>query len=342
MFITSLLKVKRQSKRTEYLRRIRRLMASQDDARRRRVMYNERLYQQWSVENDIYCVPIDDREEQRLLDQHNVVQTYLELVGFRQPLGGGFVVPPIQQAPRRILDCGYGQGSWAIGIAEEFPDSEVVGIDIWHSDIDDMPDNLEFDSWNLNDSFRDMQDSEGTYKRGTFDLINSRFLAPGIHERRWPTYIRELVRLLRRGGWLQVVEWAYLFQSMSGNIDRMPYCQRWNDSYRTALQGKRDPRIGSRIKRLMQDEGLVGVDCKTYSVPIGGWYPDARMQQVGLLNRTIFGEALESLAMWPFTQELEGQTKQTVENLAVGVRQEMDNPSNQVYMHLYVAYGQKR
>ena len=34
------------------------------------------------------------------------------------------IFPPLTR-PRRILECGYGDASWAIAVAEEFPRCEV-------------------------------------------------------------------------------------------------------------------------------------------------------------------------------------------------------------------------
>ena len=44
-------------------------------------------------------------------------------------LGGKTHLAPIKK-PKRILDVGTGTGSWAIDIAEEFPDAEIIGNDL--------------------------------------------------------------------------------------------------------------------------------------------------------------------------------------------------------------------
>lgn len=35
--------------------------------------------------------------------------------------------PPLHH-PRRILDCGYGSGAWAVEVAEQYPDCEVSNL----------------------------------------------------------------------------------------------------------------------------------------------------------------------------------------------------------------------
>lgn len=54
-------------------------------------------------------------EEQRLENQHQILQYLFE---------GRLFFPPIQH-PKKVLDCGYGRGNWALEMAQTYPDSEV-------------------------------------------------------------------------------------------------------------------------------------------------------------------------------------------------------------------------
>lgn len=45
---------------------------------------------------------------------------------FNMMFDNRLLFPPIPN-PRRILDCGYGCGSWAIEVAEQYPECEVCG-----------------------------------------------------------------------------------------------------------------------------------------------------------------------------------------------------------------------
>lgn len=54
-------------------------------------------------------------EADRLRIQHGVFQRLFD---------GRLIFPPIQ-SPRRILECGFGNASWAIDVADHYPNCEV-------------------------------------------------------------------------------------------------------------------------------------------------------------------------------------------------------------------------
>lgn len=49
---------------------------------------------------------------------------------FRLMLGGSLYKAPVSNSPQRILDIGTGTGIYAMQIADEFPCSDVLGIDL--------------------------------------------------------------------------------------------------------------------------------------------------------------------------------------------------------------------
>ena len=59
--------------------------------------------------------PSDQEEAERLEFQHQVLNRVFD---------NRLIFPPVPRL-RRILDCGYGAGSWAVDVAERHPDCEV-------------------------------------------------------------------------------------------------------------------------------------------------------------------------------------------------------------------------
>lgn len=77
--------------------------------------------------NDTYFMPCDQAEQDRLAIQHQV---------FVGALKGKLSTTPLTNATRRVLDLGTGPGNWAVAVAEQFPNTEVVGVDMAVWDIE--------------------------------------------------------------------------------------------------------------------------------------------------------------------------------------------------------------
>ena len=128
----------------------------------------------------------------------------------------------------------------------------MTGIDIYPADLPEQPDNLELEMYNLNAGLL------GYYRPSHYDLIHSRFVGPGIHKNRWRSYVGELNRLLIPGGWLQMVEYYYCFQSDNGLLTEAHALRRWWAAYAYAMAADRDPRASIHLRDLMQSAGFVG------------------------------------------------------------------------------------
>jgi len=118
----------------------------------------------------------------------------------------------------------------------------------------------------LNESLR-----RGGFSLNHYDLIHSRCVSPGIKKERWRRYVAELAALLRRDGWVQLVEYYYIIQSDSGRLTDQHALQQWGTVYRAAMERERDPRVGRNLRGLLRDANLRDIHERTYNIPIGGW-----------------------------------------------------------------------
>lgn len=66
-------------------------------------------------------MPNDAEEQDRLDLHHHIYRLALNGALHRAPLGPNF---------RRVLDFGTGTGIWAIDMADEYPEAEVLGVDL--------------------------------------------------------------------------------------------------------------------------------------------------------------------------------------------------------------------
>ncbi|KAJ5444601.1 uncharacterized protein N7458_008473, partial [Penicillium daleae] len=291
------------------------------------VTVHGREYQKYSIDNRIYFGPIDEEEAQRLDYQQRVFQRIFD---------DRLIFPPIHRL-RRVLDCGHGAASWAVEVAEQHPNCEllakVIGVDIApHMSPDDVPNNLWLQVDDLNRRF--------TFPANHFDLVHSRLLATGIHRSRWPSYIRDIVRVLRPGGWVQMTEIYFNVQSDNGSITDQHALRRWSTHYMRALEDRKDIRVGSRLRSFFEEVGLVEIDAKMIPLPLSAWSSDPRMRDIGQYNSENIRQLLRSLALYPLTQRLHMSTE-SFDRLAEQAQEEARNHSLKAYFPLYVCIGRK-
>ncbi|KAK3940647.1 S-adenosyl-L-methionine-dependent methyltransferase [Diplogelasinospora grovesii] len=296
-----------------------------DNTYREVVVHHNREFQRYALENGIYFAPVDEDEIERLQYMHQMFNMMFE---------HRLIFPPITR-PRRILDCGYGSASWAVEVAEQYPDCEVIGIDIYPyplSDEDGLPANLDLQLDDLN--------SPSTFPSNHFDLVHSRMMTGGIHANRWLNYLGDILRVLRPGGWCQMVEIYFNVQSDNGTLTANHALQVWSQNYMQSIQPYKDPRAALRLQNWMTQAGFVEVESRLLTLPLSGWSTDPRDHAIGVANRANVHRLLSSLAIYPFTQAL-GMTSADVQLLVAQARSEADNPAFKAYFPVYVCIGRK-
>ncbi len=109
----------------------------------------------------------------------------------------------------RILDVGTGSGFLAIGFAKAMREGEVVGIDIWMpmgggTTMENALRNAEIEGVSDRVEFRRADAREIPYPDGHFDRVVASFTIHIIRD--WPRALREMVRVLKPGGVLALLE----------------------------------------------------------------------------------------------------------------------------------------
>jgi ubiquinone/menaquinone biosynthesis C-methylase UbiE len=121
---------------------------------------------------------------------------------FRMAFQGDFSAPV--NSPRDILDVASGTGRLARELARQFPQANVIGFDInWDQlnaslaeGIDQLPENCTFLLGNALETF--------AFSPGSFDFAMARACSSFIPVSQWPQVIREMMRVTRRGGWVEI------------------------------------------------------------------------------------------------------------------------------------------
>jgi ubiquinone/menaquinone biosynthesis C-methylase UbiE len=105
-----------------------------------------------------------------------------------------------------VLDLACGPGGWALDVAREYPEMDVMGVDISRAMIRYAQaqarvlhlDNVDFAVMDISKPL-DLPDQ-------SFDLINARYLVGVLPRDRWTAFVQECWRLLRPGGILRLTE----------------------------------------------------------------------------------------------------------------------------------------
>ncbi|KAF8339182.1 S-adenosyl-L-methionine-dependent methyltransferase [Cantharellus anzutake] len=165
----------------------------------------------FNAQNDVYYLPADDVEFDRLALQHRI---HYHILGSLYP-GGDLVdriLAPEWGVEKAVLDVGCGACHWAVEMALKFPHVHVIGVDLApRTNIPEQPPNLrlEFDDANLG----------FPHYHGCFDVIHCRSIVTvGIHDR--DQFFQEMERCLRPGGIIIVIDGE--MPTLNHNRQRIP------------------------------------------------------------------------------------------------------------------------
>ncbi|CAO3607368.1 unnamed protein product [Cunninghamella blakesleeana] len=143
-------------------------------------------------ESSAYCLPRDELEQDRLNSQHFSLKVIFN----------GNILPSVKKslAPAaKILDLGCGSSTWCLEMALEYPEAEVRGLDFADMSPSTIrPQNVFFDLHNALEGL--------PYGDNSFDLVHMRLLIAAWRKEEWAFIIREIYRVLKPGGYVQLVE----------------------------------------------------------------------------------------------------------------------------------------
>ncbi|CAG8680083.1 6858_t:CDS:2 [Dentiscutata erythropus] len=128
---------------------------------------------------------------------------------------------PIEQILKagnaKVLDVGCGPGAWLLGTSLKYPLTQFYGIDIapvFPKEI--KPENLEFIQSDIANGIR--------FDDNTFDFVRMNLLSTSLQEDQWACVIEELVRVLKPGGYIEIMEPEFQFYNIG------PYFSKLNSN----------------------------------------------------------------------------------------------------------------
>jgi SAM-dependent methyltransferase len=258
-------------------------------------------------------LPKDEREARRLDFQHHLI---------RQLMQGNYAAPVMQ--PTSILDAGCGPGRWTMEVAALFPAANVVGFDILPPLAapagTKMTDNVAFVAGDLLQPM--------PFAGAAFDFVHMRLLFTAIPAASWPAVVRELLRVTRPGGWLELMESGL----PRNGPPEMETLNRW--AREVAAHRGIDLDIGARIGAFLRAAGIVNVAFHEFDAPVGRI--GGRSGQMNAADAVAFYESLRPLIL------AEGVTSsQTFDQALAAVRADAEYGSRPCVRPFYLAYAQR-
>ncbi|CAO3584727.1 unnamed protein product [Absidia cylindrospora] len=197
-----------------------------------------------------YILPSDSTEVERLRLNHDLWKMVLE----------GLFKSPLHESLKKgitVLDVGCGPGFWTRDMAMLYPNSKFIGIDM--ADVfvrEDLPSNAEFRIVNAANGL--------PFDDESFDFVFQRFLVMGFPTDKYIQSIKEIKRVLKAEGAIEILE------LVNDYIDPSPALAKISSWIDKALSARNmDSYIGDKISTFLQDAGFQEIRDIKYNVPIG-------------------------------------------------------------------------
>lgn len=190
---------------------------------------------------------------------------------FCQAMGG--LIPEVMPITgiQDVLEPMCGPGAWAIDAARAYPRWQITGTDADATMLRIAAENSY--SFGLGNLLFQRCEAQTTlpYATGSFDLVQMQNVNTKIRSAVWPKVIHELLRVLRPGGWLHLVDLELgpvsspALTTLSGLamelVARLNHENEMRQTYSSALQ----------YPRWLAEAGCLDVKYTLYPVRLGGF-----------------------------------------------------------------------
>ncbi|KAJ5586596.1 hypothetical protein N7450_006383 [Penicillium hetheringtonii] len=292
----------------------------------RGIMENGRRYQ--NLKQGEYWSPADEQQFESYEAGH---LTYL-VVDSEMP-------NPLFQAPvsnpKHILDVGTGRGTWAIDVADMFPEATVRGVDLYPPP----------ETWIPPNCIMEVDDvlQEWTW-RDPFDLVHLRQMMGSFTPKEWKTFYQQCYDNLKPGGWIEQMEGNPRVRCDDGSVPPDSHTLLFGQQCCDAADNWGRPITwADNLREKLEEAGFVDVHVKDYKWPIGPWAKDPILKEAGRLHHHQWNSGMEGWAMFFLTKYgvPEPWTTDEVQVLMAKVRKEIYNPQHHFYQVARRAWGRK-
>jgi SAM-dependent methyltransferase len=280
-----------------------------------------------------HMLPNDESEVKRLALQHELFKLCLDGALIHTKLPASASDPNSDLPKLRVLDVGSGSGVWACEMAQRYPHTQILGIDLSSAMLPkEVPANLTFEIADAAEPW--------PWPPGTFDFIHMRSLIGG-GIRDWQALVRTAFHHLRPGGQLEYTEMDTRFYDVDPEHADLPAgetpqigaaCLEYERILQEHFQTiKIDIHALGRVSDWLSDMGAEGIRERSDFLPLKSWGNDPLTRKKG----EILGEMIDSdtaLENWNmFLFGLCGWEDEATRELLRKVREEVRDPKLRSY-----------
>ncbi|KAF5649189.1 methyltransferase domain protein [Fusarium sp. NRRL 52700] len=254
---------------------------------------------------------------------------------------GEYLLPNDDDEQERL-----GTGIWAMDVADEHPEAEVLGVDLspiqpsmydslWNTDSlsterhkSRVPPNCRFEIDDLEDDW--------TFKH-QFDFMFIRSMIASFKS--WPDIFAKAFENLEPGGYIEVQDNVYPLASDNGTIHNTDIL-RWSTLMTDAAKKiGRSITVAPEFKSMLKDAGFIDIVEIKKRIPMNRWPKDARYRELGIWSCSMLRSSLEGISMGLLTKL--GLTVDKVHAILAGVRRDLRSTKIHGYWYTYLVYARK-
>ncbi|VZI03666.1 unnamed protein product [Fusarium fujikuroi] len=236
---------------------------------------------------------------------------------------GEYLLPNDEDEQERL-----GTGSWAVDVADEHPEAEVLGVDLSPIQPTWVPPNCSFQIDDL--------EKEWTFE-SSFDFIFIRSMIASFKS--WPDIFSKAFNHLEPGGYIEVQDNAYPLASDDCTVQDT-YILKWSEFMVEAANTIGRPiNVAPKFESMLEDAGFVDIVVIRKRIPMNRWPKRSPYRDLGLWSCGMLSSSLEGISMGLLTRL--GLTVEEVHVLLAKVRRDLCSTEIHGYWNTYLVYARK-
>jgi len=238
--------------------------------------------------------------------------------------GGRLHIAPLSE-PQRVLDLGTGTGIWALDFADQYPEAEILGVDI-------SPIQPSWVAPNCRFVIDDIEESWDYPPSQRFDYIHARSMAGSIAD--WRALFRQALVHLKPGGWFEIQEFDGWFHSQNvGGLPPDSAILQWQGLLNQAsTQVGKKLNCSSELGGYLEEVGFKNIQTQVIKLPIGTWPANSKLRTTGRFLQVQFLDAIDAMTLGFFSRVLNWSDKE-IQVITARVRTEFGDNSKHLFMY---------